>query len=257
MYECIDKEVDAIAILPLGEDIYEPVTWKDALQEVKDAGIPLIPLERTFENYSDKFWTSFVVNDYYEEGKMAAEWLVDYLNQQGRSDESVRIVELLALPEDYLLYDLRCQGFRDGIDEHEKLEITSTQYGYLTYEEGYEAVKKLLKTDQDFQVIYALNDEMALGAVEAIEEAGLRPGEDIIIIGIDGNIAALQAIVDGTINCSVECNPLMGDLFMEICVRLANGETAEKTIHPEDQVFDRTNAEQEIEERERAKITTW
>ena len=90
---------------------------------------------------------------------------------------------------------------------------------------------------------------MAFGAIEAIEEAGLVPGEDIIILSIEGTDEALKAIVEGKIACSVECNPFMGDLFMEACVRLANGETIEREIHPVDRVFDITNAQAELDAR--------
>ena len=115
---------------------------------------------------------------------------------------------------------------------------------------AYEEMLNILSETTDIDVLFCHNDEMALGAIQAIEEAGLVPGEDIIIVSIMGTNAALEAIVEGKIACSVETNPLLGDLFMEACVRLANGETIEREIHPVDRVFDITNAQAELDARE-------
>ena len=90
---------------------------------------------------------------------------------------------------------------------------------------------------------------MTLGAIAALEEFGIIPGKDVILINIVSSENTLKAIVDGKIACSVECNPLMGDLFMEACVRLANGETIQREIHPVDRVFDITNAQAELDAR--------
>ena len=121
--------------------------------------------------------------------------------------------------------------------------------GHFTQAKGYEEMSNILQETTDIDVLYCHNDDMALGAIKAIEEAELVPGEDILIISIEGTNAALEAIVDGKIACSVETNPLLGDLFMEACVRLANGETIEREIHPVDRVFDITNAQAEIDYR--------
>ena len=107
-----------------------------------------------------------------------------------------------------------------------------------------------LQETTDIDVLFCHNDDMAIGAIQAIEEAGLVPGEDILIISINGTNAALEAIVEGKIACSVETNPLLGDLLMEACVRIANGEEIEREIHPVDRVFDITNAQVELDARE-------
>ena len=111
-------------------------------------------------------------------------------------------------------------------------------------------MQEILSETIDIDVLYCHNDDMAIGAIQAIEEAGLVPGEDIIIVSIEGTDEALKAIVEGKIACSVECNPFMGDLFMEACVRIANGEEIEREIHPVDRVFDITNAQAELDARE-------
>ena len=121
--------------------------------------------------------------------------------------------------------------------------------GGLSSEQSLDVVKEYLRKDKEVDIIFCQSDDMALGAINAIKAVDMIPGEDIIIVSIEGTNAALKAIVEGKIACSVECNPLMGDLFMEACVRLANGETIEREIHPVDRVFDITNAQAELDAR--------
>ena len=243
MENLIKKDVDAIGFVPAVEDGYEEV-----LAKVKEAKIPVILLDRTVNCADESLWTSHIVSDFYKQGEMAGEWLIDHLKKHGELDKKIKIVEISGTNGAEATID-RGQGFREAIKEKENLKITISRDGYFTQSGGYEVMQEILSETTDIDVLFCHNDDMAIGAIQAIEEAGLVPGEDIIIISIEGTNAALKAIVEGKIACSVECNPLMGDLFMEACVRLANGEEIEREIHPVDRVFDITNAQVEIDAR--------
>ena len=238
----IEERVDMIGFMPVVR-----TGWDEILAKVKEAGIPLIFLDRYAECSDESLWTSHIVNDLKNEGQMAGEWLVEYLKKGGRMDEEIKIAELRGTEEAKGTLD-RGEGFREAIKEN--LKITISKEGHFIQDIGYEEMSNILSETTDIDVLFCHNDDMAIGAIQAIEEAGLVPGEDIIIISIEGTNAALEAIVEGKIACSVECNPLMGDLFMEACVRLANGEEIEREIHPVDRVFDITNAQAELDARE-------
>ena len=242
----IEEKVDVIGFMPIVR-----TGWEEILTKVKEAGIPLIFLDKYVECSDESLWTSHIVNDWEKEGRMAGEWLIDYLGKQGGMDEEIKILELTG-PQKIKAYATQENGygFREVIKEYENIEIIDSIDGDFTQAKGYEEMTNILSETTDIDVLFCHNDDMALGALQAIEETGLVPGEDILIISTVGTNEALEAIVEGKIACSVECNPLMGDLFMEACVRLANGEEIEREIHPVDRVFDVTNAQAELDARE-------
>ena len=240
----IKEDVDAIGFMPIIN-----FGWDEILAKVKEAGIPLIFLDRYADCADESLWSSHIVNDWEKEGQMAGEWLIDYLQKQERINEEIKIAELRGTENTKSAQQKR-QGFREAIKNNKNLKVTISKCGEYTNYIGYIEIKQILSETTDIDVLFCHNDDMAIGAIQAIEEAGLVPGEDILIISINGTNAALEAIVEGKIACSVECNPFMGDLFMEACVRIANGEEIEREIHPVDRVFDITNAQVELDARE-------
>ena len=239
----IEERVDVIGFMPVIR-----TGWNEILAKVKEAGIPLIFLDRYAECSDESLWTSHIVGDFYKEGQMAGEWLIEYMEKQKKLDDEIKIAELRGT-EGTLAAIGREQGFREAIKNNKNLKITISKDGQFTNYMGHEEMVNILSETTDIDVLFCHNDDMAIGAIQAIEEAGLVPGEDIIIVSIEGTNAALEAIVEGKIACSVECNPFMGDLFMEACVRIANGEEIEREIHPVDRVFDITNAQTELDAR--------
>ena len=242
----IEERVDVIGFMPVVR-----TGWEEVLTKVKQANIPLIFLDKYVDCSDESLWTSHIVNDWEKEGEIAGKWLIEYLEKQGKLDEEIRILELTG-PQKIKAYATQENGygFREIIKGYENIEIIDSVDGDFTQERGYEVMQEILSETIDIDVLYCHNDDMAIGAIQAIEEAGLVPGEDIIIVSIEGTDEALKAIVEGKIACSVECNPFMGDLFMEACVRIANGEEIEREIHPVDRVFDITNAQAELDARE-------
>ena len=241
--DLIEKKVDAIGFIPAVE-----LGWEEVLTKVKQANIPIILLDRSVDCADESLWTSHIVNDWYKEAQMAGEWLIEYMEEQGRIDEKIKIAELSG-PEDTRGAQDEGSGFREAIKESPNIDIVISKNGDFIQAKGYEEMSNILSETTDIDVLFCHNDDMALGAIQAIEEAGLVPGEDILIISVDGSDKILEYIAEGKVACSVECNPLMGDLFMEACVRLANGEEIEREIHPVDRVFDITNAQAELDAR--------
>ena len=243
MYSFIEQRVNVIGFNPSTTD-----SWEEIIGEIKEAGIPVILVDQEIYCEDESLWVTRVGNDWEKEGEMAGEWLIDYLKKEGRIDEKIKILEFSSMENPNNASQERGQGFKEAIKENINLEITSKEvYPDKTY--SYEEMANILSETTDIDVLFCHNDDMALGAIQAIEEAGLVPGEDILIISVDGSDKILEYIAEGKVACSVECNPLMGDLFMEACVRLANGEEIEREIHPVDRVFDITNAQAELDAR--------
>ena len=252
MEELIEMDVDAIGLITNVE-----IGWENTMKKAKEAGIPIILINRTVNCADESLWTTYIVNDWYGEGEMAGKWIIENIKAGKNVDEEIKVLEVTG--EYYSQYSNNYnesikinqikEGFRKGIEKNEKVRIVDTLPGGLSSEQSLDVVKEYLRKDKEVDIIFCQSDDMALGAINAIKAVDMIPGEDIIIVSIEGTNAALKAIVEGKIACSVECNPMMGDLFMEACVRLANGETIEREIHPVDRVFDITNAQVELDAR--------
>ena len=234
------SDIDAIGIIPTSEIRLDDI--------IRLNNKPIILFSPYVEHINEDSQILSLVEDDYKEGQMAGEWLIEYMEKQGKLDEKIKIAELRGTEDSFDANTIE-KGFSEVINNNNHFKIIISQDGRFTKTKGYEVMKEILSETTDIDVLFCHNDDMAIGAIEAIEEAGLVPGKDIIIISIMGTNAALKAIVEGKIACSVECNPLMGDLFMEACVRLANGETIEREIHPVDRMFDITNAQAELDTR--------
>ena len=243
LLELIEQDVDIIGVTVSFES-----GWDEVLKKAKDSNIPIILIDKFIDSTDESLWAARIVPDNHKEGKMAGEWLINYLEQTKQLDNQINIVEIAGLKGAYTA-DERGQGFREAIEGYENLEIIKSIDGSFNNSGGYEIIKTLYATQNDLDILFIHNDHMTLGAIAALEEFGIIPGKDVILINIVSSENTLKAIVDGKIACSVECNPLMGDLFMEACVRLANGETIQREIHPVDRVFDITNAQAELDAR--------
>jgi len=233
----ITQGVDYIVFGPIVE-----TGWDAVLQEVKDAGIPMIMIDRTINmpNQED-FYVSWITNNFEEEGVAAAEWLLAYLEHEGRKGDDINIVELQGTvgsgPQIY-----RMQGFHDTLAPFPNLAITQSETGNFETELGKTVMEAFLtKAAADgtpIDVVFAHNDGMALGAIQAIREAGLNPGVDIIIVGIDAVKLAFEAIIAGDMNATVECSPLLGPLVVQVINDHLAGRTPAKTIINPRSTFD-------------------
>ena len=227
----IAQRVDAILIAPIVETGWEPV-----LREARRARIPVILMDRTVAVSDDSLYTAFVGSDFAEEGRMAADWLAKHTGGKGR------ILELQGTPGSAPANERR-RAFAEAIEKYPDLKVIDSQSGDFRRSGGKEVMEAFLKKHgRNFEIVYAHNDDMALGAVQAIEEAGLKPGTDITIVSIDAIKEAIQAVIDGKINCTVECNPLFGPKVYDLVEKILAGEKVPRVQYNKDELFDKTNA---------------
>ena len=229
----ITMGVDYIAFSPVVES-----GWDEVMKEIKEAGIPVVMLDRNIDmpNREDYF-EAWIGADFIAEGEKAAKWLIDYMEAEGRGDDEINIVELQGTVGSSPAND-RMKGFKDGIAGKANFQITQTQTGNFETDLGKTVMESFLKSGERIDVLFAHNDNMALGAIQAIEEAGLVPGVDIIIIGVDAIKLAFEAIIDGKMNCTVECTPLLGPKLVETIQKLEAGDSVPKTLNPDEYVYD-------------------
>jgi len=227
--EFIAYQVDVIAFAPIVE-----TGWDNVLQEAKDAGIPVLTTDRMIQTEDDSLWAGYVGSDFYQEGVSAGEFLLEKVRRENLGE--LNIVELSGtLGSSPMLQ--RAQGFRDVIAANPNLHVIDSMSGDFFRPKGRECMQVLLDKYEKIDVLYSHNDAMALGAIEVMEEAGLVPGKDVIIISVDGEQAAVDLLKEGKINCVVECKPDIGEMVMDLAKQLAAGEEIPRATHSEEQVF--------------------
>lgn len=226
----IAYKVDVIAFSPIVED-----GWDNVLLEAKNAGIPVILVDRDIHTEEEGLTTCLIGADFYQEGVKAGEYLIRKADSLGL--DRVNIVEITGTVNSTPMRQ-RQAGFADAIAGDQRMHVLESIDGDFIKSRGAECMKMFLEEYGDeIDVVYSHNDEMTLGAIPVIEEAGLVPGKDIVVISIDGGQDAIDVLKQGKINCIVECTPRLGREVMETVIRLKNGEMVEKTIHPDEAVF--------------------
>ncbi|HEY8900835.1 MAG TPA: ABC transporter substrate-binding protein [Chthoniobacterales bacterium] len=236
----VAQGVDVIAFSPVVETGWEPV-----LQEIHQAGIPVILTDRAVDVTDDSLFVTFIGSDFTEEGRRAGKWLAE------KTGGKAKIAELVGTPGSAPAID-RKKGFEEVISKYPDMKIIKSQSGEFTRAKGKEVMAAFLKAPdaRDITVLYAHNDDMALGAIQAIEEAGLKPGKDIIIVSVDGVKGAFEAMVAGKLNCTVECNPLIGPQLFDAVEAAAKNQSQPKRIVVEEGVFDESKAAAELPKRQ-------
>jgi simple sugar transport system substrate-binding protein len=221
----IAQRVDVIGVSPLVE-----TGWESVFQEAKEAGIPIVVVDRRADVPED-LYAAYLGSDFVEEGRNAARVMVDLLDGQGNIVELVGTVGSAPANDRYI-------GFREVLEDYPEMKIIASKDGDFTRSRGEENMKEFLQTYGDqIDALYAHNDDMALGAIATIEAYGLKPGQDIKIVSVDATRDAFQAMIDGKINATVECNPLLGPKFFEVALKVVNGEEVPKWIPSEESVF--------------------
>lgn len=224
----ISQKVDAIALAPVVES-----GWETVLEEAKAANIPVFLLDRTVKVSDESLYTSFIGSDFILEGQNAAKTMMELLG----ADKQVNIVELQGTVGASAAND-RQKGFTEIVEGNPNYKIIKSQSGDFTRAKGKEVMEAFLKSDgKNIQAVYAHNDDMALGAIQAIEEYGLKPGTDIFVVSVDGIKPAFEAIRDGKLNVTVECNPLLGPQLKQAILDFKEGKTLEKWIKSDEDVY--------------------
>jgi simple sugar transport system substrate-binding protein len=225
----IAQGVDAILVAPV-----VATGWDDVLTEAKEAEIPVLLLDRGVDAPEDLYLTS-VASDQVEEGRVAGEWLVGEVGE-----EDCKVVELQGTVGSTPAIN-RKAGFEEAIAGHDNITIARSQTGDFTRAKGKEVMEGFLKAENgggDICAVYAHNDDMAVGAIQAIKDAGLKPGTDIKVVSIDGVPDIFQAIAAGEANATVELTPNMaGPAFDALAAYLADGTEPEKFIITESKLY--------------------
>jgi ABC-type sugar transport system substrate-binding protein len=236
----IAQGVDAIFLPPREEKALVP-----AVMRARSAGIPLFLVDRTVDEgaaRAGEHYVTFMGSDFVEQGRIAAQWLVD--NFEG---EQANIIELEGTTGASAAND-RKEGFDAVIAQQDNMEIIASQSGDFSRNTGRQVMETLLQSYPDINVVYAHNDEMAIGAIQALELAGRTPGEDVTLVSVDGTRDALQAILDGKLGVTVESSPHFGPIACDVLNRYAAGEEIEPWVRVEDRVFTADNAAEHIDE---------
>ncbi|GIH93569.1 LacI family transcriptional regulator [Planobispora siamensis] len=237
----IQQKVDVIAFSPVVES-----GWDTVLKEAQNAKIPVILTDRAVDSKDTSLYKTFLGSDFVEEGKKAGQWLVEEYKD---STDTVNIVELQGTTGSAPAND-RKAGFAEVIGSDPKFKIIASQTGDFTRAKGKEVMEAFLKSNPDIDVLYAHNDDMGLGAIEAIEGAGKVPGKDIKIITVDAVKDGMQALADGKINFIVECSPLLGPQLMDLAKKVVAGEQVPARVVTEETTFTQEQAKEALPTRQ-------
>ena len=241
----IAQKVDAIILAPVVETGWEPV-----LREAKAAKIPVILVDRGVKVSDETLYTTLIASDFVEEGRMAGRWLAKALAKPAGATGKSKIVELQGTPGAAPAID-RHEGFVEIVKQNPNLEIIKSQTGEFSRAKGKEVMEAFLKSEgKNINAVYAHNDDMALGAIQAIDEAGLQSGKDILVVSIDGIKPAFEAMIKGKQNATVECNPLLGPAAFDAIEAVTNGRPVAKKVIVKDSVFDAKSAKAALSSRQ-------
>lgn len=241
----ISQRVDYIVFSPVTED-----GWDTVLQEAKDAGIPVILVDRKVSVKDESLYTTWIGTNARQEGEKAGRWLEEYLEKEERAEEEINIVVLQGTIGSSAQLG-RTMGFDTIADMHENWHILEQESADFTTAKGKEVMGKFLRMYKDIDVVVSQNDDMTFGAIEAMKEKGITTGVngDVVLISFDAVRDALKMVEDGTINVDVECNPEQGDYVEKVIRMLENGETVEKSYIVDEEVFTQENVADYLEER--------
>jgi len=228
MRSFILKEVDVIAFCPIVEE-----GWDNILEEAYVAGIPVIVVDRKIRTENDGLYTAFIGADFHREGVKAGEWMVErFADAEG----PIKVAEISGTINSSPAIG-RYEGLREVFRVNPKFEIVKSISGDFMRSKGRESMGFILDEVPDIDVLFAHNDDMALGAIEILEENGIIPGEDIVIVSVDAQRSGLEALKMRKINCLVECSPYIGDELMDLVLSIYRGEPFQKYTYTETRVF--------------------
>ena len=227
----IAYRVDVIAFSPIVEE-----GWDNVLREARDAGIPVIIADRRIRTDDETLYASHIGSDFYSEGVKAGEYLLQKLSTLP-PETTLNVVELTGTQDSSPML-LRSAGFRDTVEKEPRIRLLDSVSGDFMISKGKERTRLLLeKYGADFDVLFSHNDAMMYGALEAIEEYGMAPGKDVILISVDGEQKAIDLLKEGKVNCVVECTPMLGDTIMRAARELKEGKAVEREIYSQERAF--------------------
>jgi ribose transport system substrate-binding protein len=233
--DMIAQGVDILVIAPREFEGLAP-----ALDAANNANVPVFLVDREAKGEICDEYVTFIGSNFIKQGERAGEWLIN------ATDGEAKIAELEGTIGASVTLD-RAEGFRNAIEGESGMEIVASQSGDFTRAGGQKVMEQLIQANPDINAVYAHNDEMAIGAIQALKDAGREPGEDVTVVSIDGTRDALQAILNDDLGATVESNPRFGPLTFQTIDKFLAGEPIPQKIILEDRFFDESNAEQYID----------
>jgi ABC-type sugar transport system substrate-binding protein len=241
----IQQKVDVIAFSPVVE-----TGWDAVLQEAKRAKIPVILTDRAVDSEDTSLYETFLGSDFILEGEKAGQWLVENAAEMDvDGNGAINVVQLEGTTGAAPALD-RAEGFASAIKAEDSVEVVASQTGDFTRDGGKKVMETFLGSEKGIDVVFAHNDDMGLGAIEAIEAAGLVPGKDIKIITVDAVKDGMAALAEGKISYIVECNPLLGPQLMDLAKKVVDGEDVPERVVTEESTFTQEQAADVLADRQ-------
>ena len=235
--DLVARGVSAIFLAPREFEGLAP-----ALQSAKAAKIPVFLIDREAAGKVGEDYVTFIGSNFVQQGERVGEWLAK--NTNGKAG----IVELQGTAGSSVAND-RAKGFKNAIEKFPDMKILASQPANFTRAEGQKVMENLIQAHgKNITAVYAHNDEMALGAIQALKSAGMNPGKDVKVVSIDGQKSALEAIIAGDMNITVESNPRFGPIAFDTYEKYLRGEQLPPKIILEDKFYDSSNAAQFVNE---------
>ena len=234
--DMIAQDVDAIVVAPLLEEGMDP-----ALNAASEAGIPVFLIDRETAGKPCEDYITFMGSNFFKQGKQAADLLADFTN------EKAQVAVLEGTPGASVTID-RTEGFEQGLKQYPNMEIVASQTGEFLRTKGQTVMEQLIQSNPEIDAVYAENDEMALGAIQALKDAGKDPGKDVKVVSIDGTRQAVQAIITGDINVVIETNPRFGPLAFDTIEKFLAGKPIPQKIIVQDDIYTKDNAQEKLNE---------
>jgi len=234
--DMIAQDVDAIVVAPLLEEGLAP-----ALNAAKEAKVPVFLIDRETAGTPCEDYITFMGSNFFQQGEKAAEELASLTN------EKAKVAVLEGTPGASVTID-RTEGFEKGLKQYPNMEIVAAQTGEFLRTKGQTVMEQLIQSNPEINAVYAENDEMALGAIQALKDAGKDPGQDVKVISIDGTRQAVQAITTGDINAVIETNPRFGPLAFDTFEKFLAGKPIPQQIIVQDDIYTPDNAQEKLNE---------
>jgi ribose transport system substrate-binding protein len=233
--DLLNQGAQVLIVAPVNSDGLDP-----ALAAAKAQGVPVLTIDRKVTNAPCSDYLAFIGSDFEDQGKRAADAMAEATN--GKAN-----VAILLGSSGNNVTDLRTSGFEDQVKaEHPDIKIVASQTGDFDRSKGQSVAEQLLQSNPEINAIYAENDEMGLGAMQAVLSAGKQPGTDVKIVSIDGTRNAVQAIVDGQYNAVIESNPRFGPLAFSTLGDFMNGTSIPEDIIIKDDEYTPDNAASQV-----------
>ncbi|GAA3194062.1 ABC transporter substrate-binding protein [Actinocorallia longicatena] len=230
----LDQGAQALIVAPLNSDGLQP-----ALDAAKAKKVPVITIDRKVTSQPCTDYLTFIGSNFVQQGERAADQMIRVTGGKAK------VAILLGASGNNVTTD-RTKGFKDKIASSSGIEIVAEQTGEFDRSKGQAVMEQLLQSNPEINAVYAENDEMGIGAVNAIKAADKKAGTDIKIVSIDGTRNAVKLITTGGYNAVVESNPRFGPLAFQTLQQFLDGTAIPANVIISDDEYDETNAKDKV-----------